>query len=243
MGRVSIHCEPKIAWQGPFAERMRRGLCAIGVNAEITNNRGRETDVAVLLGTTCWTYIEQTGNYLLVDRASVGDPDYVQLVWNGHGRRGDHCVPEDTGDRWDKMNVTVYPWTTGGKRVVLCGQTATFSPHYADPAEWYAKVSATHFRRHPAGDNPTGLPNQTDWADVGRVVTLNSSVGVESVLTGIPTVTMDEAAMAWDVSSHDPEVSITPYRSRWMRWLAWTQWRHDEIEAGTPIKHLFERVL
>lgn len=83
----------------------------------------------------------------------------------------------------------------------------------------------------------------TDWADVGRVVTLNSSIGVESVLTGIPTVTMDEGAMAWKVSSHDANESLTPDRRRWLHWLAWTQWSHDEIESGHPIKHLFEGAL
>lgn len=241
--RIAIHCEPHIAWQGPFASRLQRGLRAIGIESDITPNRERVTDIAVVLGTTCWRRVESSGRYLLVDRASVGDPDYVQLVWDGHGRRGNHCVPEKRGDRWKRMGVKVHPWTTSGHRVLLCGQTATWSPHYSCLDQWYGTVRATHFRKHPAGNNPTGLPNQSDWADVGRVLTLNSSVGVESVLMGIPTVTMDEGAMAWDVTSHDPDESITPDRRRWMRWLAWTQWRHDEIEAGTPIKHLFEGAL
>lgn len=245
MGSVAIHCEPRIEWQSAFAMRMKRGLSAIGIKSFITTNRNRETDIAVLLGTTCWRGIEATGRFLLVDRASVGDPHYVQLVWDGHGRRGNHCVPQQRGDRWSKMGVEVLPWATSGRRVLLCGQHETWSPYYKTLEDWYARVlpKVTHFRKHPAGHNNTGLPCMTDWADVGRVVTLNSSVGVESVLTGIPTVTMDDAAMAWDVTSHDPEVSITPDRGRWMRWLAWTQWRHDEIEAGTPISHLFEDAL
>jgi hypothetical protein len=65
-------------------------------------------------------------------------------------------------------------------------------------------------------------------------VTLNSSVAVDAVLSGIPAVTMDEAAMAWDVTSHSPEDVVTPARDEWLHWLAWTQWTHDEIRSGVP---------
>lgn len=138
------------------------------------------------------------------------------------------------------MGVDVLQWATSGHRVLLCGQTETYSPMYATLNDWYQTVNATHFRQHPRGTNPTGLPSMTDWADVGRVVTLNSSIGVQSVMMGIPTVTMDDGAMAWDVSSHNPEVQKTPDRRRWLRWLSWTQWRHDEIAEGKPVAHLFE---
>jgi hypothetical protein len=51
---------------------------------------------------------------------------------------------------------------------------------------------------------------------------------------GIPTVTMDEAAMAWDVTAHAATETTMPDRSAWMHWLAWTQWSYDEIREGTP---------
>ena len=243
MGRIAIHCEPLIPWQPQCAQGFQSGLKALGIESFTTNSRFRESDTAIILGTTCWRNIEADGAYLLVDRASFGDPEYVQLVWNGHGRRGEHCVPEARGKRWEKMGVDVLQWATAGHRVLLCGQTETYSPHYQTMAEWYRRIPATHFRKHPAGNNPTGLPCQSDWADVGRVVTLNSSIGVQSVMMGIPTVTMDEGAMAWEVSSHHPEVTVTPDRRRWLRWLSWTQWTHDEIAQGKPIKHLFEAMI
>ena len=122
--------------------------------------------------------------------------------------------------------------------------------------DWYDQVDADCFRPHPAGDNPTGLPAIKDWHDVGLAVTLNSSIGVDTVMQGIPTVTMDGAAMAWDVTSHTiPEerfyeelgkangfAAIRPDRRPWLEWLAWTQWHWDEIRDGTPIKHLFEEL-
>jgi len=239
---VLIHAG-SVDWHQPFAEKMRRGLKTIGIDAGITASRSRESDVAILLGTTMWRAVEGTGTYLLVDRCSFGDTNHwVSLVWNGHGRRGNHKVPRELGNRWETIGVPVAEWRTGSK-IVLCGQHQPYSPAYMDLREWYSAVpNATHFRPHPVSDNPTGLPSYRGWLDVGLVITLNSSVAIDSVLLGIPTVTMDGGAMAWDVTGHRPDEIITPDRTDWLRWLAWTQWHHDEINAGHPIKHLFEDV-
>ena len=247
MATVAIHCEPRIAWQGRAATQMQRGLRTLGFDAQITGNRYRCSDVAVLLGTSCWRTLEDDEPWLLIDRASYGDPDFVQLVWNGHGRRGNHKVPQKPdGMRWAMHSgrFQVFDWVGDGSRVVLCGQTQPWSPNWATLQDWYTVVCAnadvTHFRQHPAGQNPTTLPLINDWGDVGRVITLNSSIGVESVMNGIPTVTMDPAGMAWEVSGHSPRDRVMPNRRNWLEWLAWTQWSWQEIEAGHPISHHFE---
>ena len=237
---ITIHAEPNIDWHIRGAARFLEGLYAIGLEARVSSSRVRESEIAILLGTTCWRNIETDGRYLLVDRASWGDPEYVSLVWDGHGRRGNHMVPMDLGNRWGRIGCEVQPWRDGQK-IVLCGQTETWSPHYRSLTDWYDQVDATHFRGHPAGGNPTGLPRCQTWDDVGLAVTLNSSVAVDAVMAGIPTVTMDGAAMAWDVTSHRIE-AIKPDREPWLQWLAWTQWHWDEIREGEPIKHLFEAI-
>lgn len=245
---ILIHADEKIRWQMPFAQKMQQGLKQIGIHSEISQSRYRESGIAILCGTTLWQQIEKDGRYLLVDRCSFGDTDqWVSLVWDGHGRRGDHCVPEDTGDRWKSTGIRIKKWKKTGKRVVLCGQTKPYSPNYASLEEWYGTVFSmtgrrpvTHFRKHPAGANPTPRPLAKDWQGCGLAITLNSSIAIDAVLNGIPAVTMDEAAMAWDVTGHSPDKVKTPDRRSWIRWLAWTQWHHDEIQAGEPIRHLFE---
>ena len=245
---ILIHADQKIAWQVPFAIKMKQGLKQIGIPSEFSTSRYRESDIAILCGTTLWRQIEADGRYLLVDRCSFGDTNqWVSLVWDGHGRRGDHCVPEDKGTRWKSTGVRIKRWKKTGSRIVLCGQTKTYSPHYDRLEDWYNKVVvfSTHFRKHPSGTNPTTRPPVKDWEDCGMAITLNSSVAVDAVLNGIPTVTMDEAAMAWDITSHAPNEVYqphTPDRRSWVRWLAWTQWHHDEIQAGEPIRHLFEAI-
>lgn len=238
---VSIHCESRIPWQGPFAQKMKHGLTNLGIYSEITSSRGRESDIAIVLGTTLWKGVEQTGRYLLVDRCSFGDTNqWVTLVWDGHGRRGEHKARTDPS-RWEKIGCAIEPWHTGSK-VVLCGQHDTYSPHYHTLEEWYREVPATHFRPHPDGGNPTALPEYMGFDDVEAFITLNTSFGVEAVMRGVPVVTMDEAAMAWDVTGHSPYDVQTPCRQEWLHWLAWTQWHHDEVQLGLPIKHLFEEL-
>ena len=237
---VVIHYEPGIRWHGPFAKRMTEGLDRIGMPYTLTRERIRQDGLPILLGTTLWRGIEATGPYLLVDRCSFGDTErYVSLVRDGHGRRGDHRVPENHGAaRWERHGVPIHPWRTG-HRVVLCGQTEAYSPRWTLDGFYRAVPQATHFRPHPAGESLPGLPIARDFENVRQVVTLNSSVGVQSVIDGIPTVAMDEGSMAWDVTSHRPEQVVTPDREPWLHWLAWTQWSHEEISEGAW-KHLLD---
>lgn len=244
--RAVIHVEPGIAWQAAFLPVAAAGLRTIGVPYAVTRSRFRlGSGLPILLGTTCWRSIEADGPFLLVDRCSFGDPGHwVSLVLGGHGRRGDHRVPAiRDGSRWELHAVPVLPWQRPGERTILCGQTETYSPRFVTVAAWYAAVAAacTHFRPHPAATlSPappcpaSRLPTAATWDDCRSAVTLNSSIGVATVLAGIPTVTMDEGAMAWDVTGHAPGTIVTPDRTEWLHWLAWTQWTYDELQEGLP---------
>lgn len=250
--RVVLHAHPGLAWHVRFVSAAAAGLRAVGVPFAVTSRQARgDVGLPILLGTTFWRRIEADGPYLLVDRCSFGDPGtFVSLVRDGHGRRGDHRIPEHVdATRWERHGVPVLPWRARGDEVILCGQTETYSPHYRRVADWYAAVAAacSHFRRHPAGRPHAAtdgvavrLPESGSWDGCGRAVTLNSSVGVETVLQGIPTVTMDEAAMAWDVTSHRADESATPDRTAWLHRLAWTQWSYDEIREGVPWPRLID---
>lgn len=240
MTRFVIHCEPRIPWQPKRAAYFVEGFKAKGIPCEVTDSRTRIDDCpAVLLGTSCWRGIESDGGeFLLVDRCSFGDTErFVSLVWNGHGRRGDHRVPENLdGERWERLGVPVFPWRVGSRRI-LCGQTETYSPTYRTIEDWYRgwHVWATHFRPHPAARDAAcfGVPT-ADSFENATALTLNSSIGVQCVLNGIPTVTMDEGAMAWDVTGHAPGDIRMPDRETWCHWLAWTQWTDEEIREGIP---------
>jgi hypothetical protein len=239
---VVIHANAQVPWQEKRGNYFAEGFKKVGICCRFTKSRIREGgELPVLLGTTFWRGVEDDGGeYLLVDRCSFGDTEtFVSLVWNGHGRRGDHKIPENVnGDRWGKYGTPMRPWQKNGKRRVLCGQTESYGPVSLE--EWYRRTVpfATHFRTHPAGHNPTSLPPAFDFRGAGLAITLNSSVGVQAVLDGIPTVAMDEGSMAWEMSSHDcNEPQVTHARTPWVHRLAWTQWTDDEIREGIPWHH------
>jgi hypothetical protein len=210
---VTIHYEPSIAWQARRINQFSSGLTALGIHHRVTTSRKRISDVAVLFGTTFFDGVKPGGDWLLVDRASIGDPDYVRLVWNG----SNHRVPVDHDDsRWIALGVELQP-KRAGDAVVICVE--------ADGS--YPDVIGTHARIHPRGFNPTGLP-RTDWID-GTYHVLRSSVAVESIIRGYPTVVYDPSSVAYGVTD----------RESWAHWLAWAQWRWDEIEAGEPMRHLW----
>lgn len=232
---VVIHAHPGIRWQREKLGRMVAGLEALGVPYSIATDRvRRDGELPILFGTTHWRSLE-VGDFLLVDRCSFGDTErFVSLVRNGHGRRGDHRVPANPcPSRWERHGVPVQPWRTG-RQTILCGQHESYSPRWPDLKAWYAAVrgECTHFRAHPAADNPTGLPATREWSQAGRAITLNSSVGVSAILAGVPTRTDDEGAMAW------PGFEYGADREPWLHWLAWTQWTWDEIAEGHPWAHL-----
>ncbi len=199
------------------------GLSRLGFDVVITDRQTRiyKDSPAILFGTTLWQGIEHsTGDWLLVDRASIGDPDYVSLVWNARGKVGDHKVPANyDGSRLEALNLDLHPLVDPGENVIICGE--------ADGR--YPDVKGTHFRPHPQGSHCSGLPTIREWIP-GTYHVLRSSVAVEAVTRGYPVVAHDPSSMAHGMGD----------RGDWLRWLAWTQWRWDEIRQGEPIRHLFD---
>lgn len=218
---ITVHYEPAVPWQARRVVEFEQGLIRLGFRPQFSSSRRRISPApAILFGTTFWGEIESApGDWLLVDRASVGDPDYVTLGWNGRGRRGDYRLPAVIDDsRWRALGRALEPLRDPGNSVVICGEADGRFPN----------AVGTHFRPHPAGRNPTSLPTVTDWIDAHYHV-LRSSVAVEALIRGYPVTVYDESSMAYGVND----------RQEWAECLAWTQWSWDEIRAGEPIGHLF----
>lgn len=236
MTDVWVHHWPGIDWHRQRVKQLQVGLQALGLNPKLTSLRVRaDESPAVLLGTTFWHDIENDElPSLLVDRASWGDPDQVQLVWNGRLRRGDHRVPDDYQAR-----PRPYPEPKPlqeGDRVVLCGQV-TGNGAKEPLADWYQRNAkhATHFKPHPAGSaaGPEHLPATDNWINTGLALTFNSSVGVWCLLNGIGVLADDPGAMIYDYAHNGMGVEEC------LSWIAWTQWSWDEIALGEPIRHHF----
>jgi hypothetical protein len=148
----------------------------------------------------------------------------------------------------------VKPWRGhhDGAYVLLLGQVyGDAAVSNVDFPKWLAAtardlVRAGHrvrVRYHPLEPKRAPLPRENvvesadtplsvDLAGAKWCVSYNSNSGVDAVLAGIPTVTVDKGAMAWDVTGHDPVTPPPmPDRTRWFERLAFCQW-HEDAEAG-----------
>lgn len=194
---------------------------------------------------------------------------YTSCGWNGLGRRGTYPKAQDGGARWQaRWGDLMLPWRDGGRYALLIGQVPGDSALYHLPTGFDAwartmtdalrlRKYAVRYRPHPfvrksrdsfcphgaeysgTMGNDQGPSLADDLADAALCVTYNSTSGVEAVLAGIPTVTMDEGAMAWPMTAHDCAApAVRPDRDAWAHDLAWTQWTLEELASGDVWAHL-----
>jgi len=201
---------------------------------------------------------------LIMERGHVGDRmKYTSCGWNGLGHRGIYPKAVDGGERWRKQySDLMRPWRKPGDYVLLIGQVPTDSAldglkiglnRWAQnvtnqllamghkvvyrPHPW--TIANGYDSRGPKGSSPSKGTLEEDLRSALICVTYNSTAGVESVLLGVSTITLDEGAMAWPVSSHALVDPITqPDREVWAHDLAWTQWTLEDMRSGYAWEYL-----
>ena len=208
------------------------------------------------------TVQQQRGcHHLVMEYGYLGDRrTWVSLGWNGLNGRATFPVCRDNGQRfYTHFGHLLQPWRAdvGDGYVLVVGQVETDRQirhplRMTDFKVWASDVVKTlhhlgladiHYRPHPLAKDPAWCPDGavlvhgpsvlTDAINARFVVTYNSNSGVEAVLYGVPTVTMDEGAMAWDVTSHNlAQPFVRPDRTMWAHNLAWAQWQVEELQSG-----------
>ena len=238
--QITIHYAPQIEWQARRVKYFAEGLEQLGIRVLATSSQERiSQDPVILFGTTRWRRIEAVpGRWLLVDRASYFDPDYVSLKWNGHHLHGDHKIPKDWQDRPKREIPELKSPRESGTKIVLCGQTELYCDLYPNLHEWYRSALDqyhwTDFRPHPTERaKPGGVPVWSTWDDVKLAITLNSSVAIDAMIRGVPVRAVDPYAMSHLCGG-------LADREHLFQKLAWTQWSWEEIKRGEPIAHLFD---
>jgi len=249
--RAVIHCG---RWQHHrlHAKAMADGLARHGVTVGMGGLHEPEPcDVAIIWGARHPRILESGRPVLIMERGHVGDRmRYTSLGWGALGRRGRYPQAPDGGARWERLwGQLLQPWSERPGYALVLGQVdGDAALNGLDVLAWAHEVSAAlldrgwdvRFRPHPLAQpkGPTGIPIAAGTlADAlggaALCVTFNSTAGVEAVLAGVPTVTLDAGAMAWPVATHALDVPpARPEREAWAHDLAWTQWSLDEIAAG-----------
>jgi len=210
----------------------------------------RAHDFAVIWGAPAkQSAVAQASPHLLVmERGHLPDRmHYASCGWDGLARRGRYAQVDDGGARWrERWGQLLEPWRSGGEYVLLIGQVPGDSALGGlDVGAWIQDMvrqlvtlgRQVRVRPHPMVHRPERTL-AGDLAGAALCVTFNSTAGVEAVLAGVPTVTLEEGAMAWDVTGHALDAVVRPAREAWAHALAWTSYTLEEIAAGVPWEHL-----
>lgn len=88
------------------------------------------------------------------------------------------------------------------------------------------------------------VPLDQDFARAGITVSYSSGSTIDSVLAGVPCITVDQGNMAYNISEHLIENIENPYVvsnelvQDWLLTLCYSQWNSQEIVNGTAWQHL-----
>jgi hypothetical protein len=230
------------------AAQMAAGLGRHGL--AVRWNEHRPCDIAIVWGgRQRERVVGEAGHVLVMERGHVGDRmTMTSCGWDGLARRGHYPRATDGGARWRaRYGELMQPWTERDGYALVIGQVdGDAALGGLDVARWREETERELvrlgwrpvFRPHPVVSRPK-RPLAADLRGAALCVTYNSTTGVEAVLAGVPTVTLDAGAMAWPVASHrlgDP--ASRPEREPWAHDLAWAQWSLDEIASGETWAHL-----
>jgi len=261
--KVTIYTNDS-AHQKAHAYAMALGLVRHGIKPDMSYQKvlPNTCDVAVVWGYKPLPFIKrleaQGSRLLLMERGFFYDRmEWTVLSWDGLNNRGKLPECQDQGQRLEtNWPGIIKPWHNNGYYTLLCGQLpgdAALRGMNLDG--WAQRITdilikqhgkKVRYRPHPwagsiqKGICPVGAELSVDTSLVQDLaaaeccVTFNSNSGVDAVLSGVPTVTLDEGATAWPVASHLlNEPLVRPDRYCWANKLAWCQWKLNEITDGT----------
>lgn len=205
------------------------------------------------------------GELVIMERGFIKREDYYVLSYDDLNNRGTwphDAVADVPSDRWDKLGVHYQDWRRDDKgQILIIGQVPwDTSCQHVDFEKWVHSITekvrerypndVRMFRPHPLYQNASSYDGLAVHG-IGRdrslskalqasklVVVFSSTVGVDALLAGVPTVACDRTSMVHRISSHTIEEEVkTPDRKRWANWLAYCQWNLEEMRRGEPWLH------
>jgi len=246
-------------WCAEFA----KGLMKHGWSVVLTDDM-QDCDLFCIWGTRRKEVISAVKNMnipiCVIERGFIGDRFENCMIGLGGNINGAASYPwiKNEPDRFNKFKKLLEPLKTiHNKKALLIGQVyGDASIKHLNADEIYTRLNnelqsngwSVLFRPHPNNRRDyVKLKNVTyvngdlydNFNEVSLVVTVNSNTGVDSVLYGVPTVTVDNVAMSWDVTLHTvPHVTNTMEqfysfdRQKWANELAYKQFNKEEMRTG-----------
>lgn len=246
--RTNERLTHQIYWGREFGNGLKHHGWQVDLADRTKTNQIPKCDLLVLWGIRDQEAIKlqksRGDEICILERGYIGDRFAWTSVSFGGGLngRGIYRGPLQDSTRWQKhFNHLLKEWNDrpNGYALIMGQVPGDTAVKNVDLTAFYriasntliAKGMETRFREHPRFHNKP-RPLENDLAGARCVVTWNSNSGVDSVLAGIPVVTMDIGAMAWDVSGHELAMPPKPDRTAWAHAIAWKQWTKDEMASG-----------
>ncbi|WP_334181034.1 hypothetical protein [Pseudomonas nitroreducens] len=174
-------------------------------------------------------------DYGYLSRATAEDSDGYWQV----GLGGLNQIPqfECPSDRFEALGLDIQKPVKGDGPVILCGQVIGDAAHQFDTEAkleaWAETVEHDEYRAHP-GTGVDSEPLGDVLARAGKIVTWNSNIGHDALLSGVP------------VEAHGP----APYagvemkdREAYFARVAYGQWTVPEMEDGLAAAFVLEKLL
>jgi hypothetical protein len=248
--RAVIHVN-QAGHQQQAGAAMKAGLARHRIAVSVGDYDNPEPcDFAVIWGAPAkHPRITQSAPHMLVmERGHLPDRMiYTSCGWDGLARRGRYPLATDWGMRWrPRWGDLMRPWRGTTGYALIIGQVEGDAALAGLGMQRWVKEQTddlraagwdVRFRPHPLVARPE-RSLEADLTGAALCVTYNSTAGVEAVLAGVPTVTLDEGAMAWEVTSHAVPEIVRPAREAWAHALAWTSYTLEEVAAGLAWEHL-----
>lgn len=216
-------------------------------------------------------YREQNKPVVIIETPIIRIPKFhrfyqYRVGLNDVTRLGCFANTNKSDTRWKNLNLSLAPWKLKGTKFVVCGQyPSDYSLGGIDINRWventiYQMKRNTSFeivyKPHPVSlkhglSGPTlrriRTVNTIDWNDVRATVTYSSGMAIDSLMNGVPCITMSERNFAWNYSTHNiqrPHSLSCPHdRQQLFNDLAYAQWSLLEFETGECWKNLRQSVI
>lgn len=164
-----------------------------------------------------------------------------------------------------KFNIEIKKWHRPGNLILIClqkpmdsalnrlhGKNISYQDFCIDLIKQIKKISDRQILIRPHPKDPTELVSNLKSLffdlefsnsalieeDLNRswcMITYNSTSSVESIINGIPTITLDPSTVSREVSFHslnDIETDVNFDREDWFKKIAFMQWSEEEIKSG-----------
>ncbi|KKM24512.1 hypothetical protein LCGC14_1604330, partial [marine sediment metagenome] len=153
-------------------------------------------------------------------------------------------------DRWNSFNLKIQPWRKDGNRILILGQRFcgyTLRIDKINIHKWYNNVfeqlstitnKSLYFKHHPSKERGKFESKQYKFIDsklslleclkdVWCVVAYATNATIESVINGVPAITLSKRNMVYDLAGHSlKDINNLPIldRTQWCNDLGYTQW-------------------